>query len=204
MPNNIANKVFNFKGKKEDIIKFKEAVYTDKDLLFDFNKIIPMPEELLIDERSSAVTAMEYLVDKLSKLPTYPSVPFHIGSDKNLMDEEIDLALKYIKNTVKYGARNWYGWRNQNWGTKWNAFDQEMKDANDITLEYYFRTAWAFPLPIFEKLTLMFPTLSFTVRWADIDDEGYNSGIFIATEGNYEAKFFEGESALENLNIVEY
>jgi hypothetical protein len=38
----------------------------------------------------------------------------------------------------------WWDWRIQNWGTKWNTYDDELCETED-TLEYRFSTAWAPP-----------------------------------------------------------
>jgi hypothetical protein len=38
----------------------------------------------------------------------------------------------------------WWDWRIQNWGTKWNTYDDELCEINE-TLEYRFNTAWSPP-----------------------------------------------------------
>jgi len=77
-----------------------------------------------------------------------------------------------------FGA--WYEWRNENWGTKWDVCAVEMGDLRLIgdgtTKEIEFRcwTAWAPPIPIWDRLV----DLGCKVE-ADYQDEG---GMF---EGTY-------------------
>ena len=55
----------------------------------------------------------------------------------------------------------WYKWRCKNWGTKWNAYYQEV--TQDIPEEYaiQFDTAWGPPYPIFRALKEQWPDLDF-------------------------------------------
>lgn len=46
---------------------------------------------------------------------------------------------------------NWYKWNVDNWGTKWGACHIEY-EITKTGIEISFDTAWAPPLPIFEKL----------------------------------------------------
>jgi hypothetical protein len=56
---------------------------------------------------------------------------------------------------------DWYVWSCQHWGTKWNAcrFHVEINEAT--CFKCTFDTAFAPPIPVFEKLGKMFPTLDF-------------------------------------------
>ena len=44
---------------------------------------------------------------------------------------------------------DWYGWRVENWGTKWTGYDGRF---NDDQTAFSFETAWSPPLPIIKKL----------------------------------------------------
>jgi hypothetical protein len=57
----------------------------------------------------------------------------------------------------------WYNWRNDNWGTKWEAYDKEIVDADDDCFQVTFNTAWAPPEPIADRLKMLFPDLY--VQW---------------------------------------
>jgi len=44
---------------------------------------------------------------------------------------------------------DWYSWRVQNWGTKWDGYDGRF---NDDQTTFTFDTAWSPPLPVIKKL----------------------------------------------------
>lgn len=46
-------------------------------------------------------------------------------------------------------GNNWYDWRVENWGTKWNGYDGRISDDGST---FTFVTAWSPPLPIIKKL----------------------------------------------------
>jgi hypothetical protein len=46
-------------------------------------------------------------------------------------------------------VEDWYGWRVENWGTKWEGYDGRF---NEDQTALSFSTAWSPPLPIIKKL----------------------------------------------------
>jgi hypothetical protein len=46
-------------------------------------------------------------------------------------------------------GEDWYGWRVENWGTKWDGYEGRF---NDDQTAFSFCTAWSPPLPIVKKL----------------------------------------------------
>lgn len=61
---------------------------------------------------------------------------------------------------AKYGFDNWYDWRWEHWGTKWDACDAEdVSEGDDLMIT--FDTAWSFPTPVAVELSRQFPTLTF-------------------------------------------
>lgn len=46
-------------------------------------------------------------------------------------------------------TNDWYNWRVENWGTKWNGYNGIF---NDDQTAFTFSTAWSPPLPIIKKL----------------------------------------------------
>jgi hypothetical protein len=47
---------------------------------------------------------------------------------------------------------NWYSWNVNNWGTKWNAYSQELLEQDNYTLKIQFDTAWSPPEPVIARL----------------------------------------------------
>ena len=59
----------------------------------------------------------------------------------------------------KYGVDNWYDWKVQNWGTKWDTGEVCLvgETGNEISLS--FDTAWSPPIQFYEKLSEDYPKL---------------------------------------------
>jgi hypothetical protein len=61
-------------------------------------------------------------------------------------------------------SEEWYEWRKEHWGTKWEIGDINFEDSSSQgEIEYNFLTAWAPPVPIFNKLRDEFPELD--ISW---------------------------------------
>jgi hypothetical protein len=180
---------FTVTGPDEDIARFREAVRGSDDsgeTPFDFDRVIPMPSELL-ETTADFGTAYEVYYGDAERILERPWVKkIGIGTVEQLQ-EHFDAdpkhratAEQYKANTEKYGVPTWYEWRCAHWGTKWNACDAEVTDNGDGSLNVRFDTAWSFPFPIFEKLVPDFPTL-------DFEGSAYepNVGFYITFEGRY-------------------
>lgn len=84
--------------------------------------------------------------------------------------ENIENVVRGYYNLRTYGYPNWYDWRLDKWGTKWNGYHETIdNNAEMIT----FDTAWACPYEVFEELSKFTPV---TVMYAD-EDTGRNYGI---------------------------
>lgn len=176
---------------------------------FDFNKIIPMPESLGIEDGSKTLGAMRiYLyyhmgyfsieqletirnrmeswwVEKFNKdsgLTIQDLVEDLTAYDNVTLDELMRLGEVAVNNLLTYGSYAWYGWCCNNWGTKWNAC-QTMINDNLI----YFETAWSPPMPVIEQLSRMFPNNKFTFTYAEEQLSEYaGKGVFINGELSFE------------------
>ena len=84
----------------------------------------------------------------------------------------------YVENYQKYGHPVWYGWCIENWGTKWNAYGNEIKDNDTISFE----TAWSAPQKVIHRLSEMYPDLKIEHWWAD-EDIGNNTGHSVYQNG---------------------
>ncbi len=157
MPNWTSN-IIRAEGDGHDIAAFLDAV-KGEDEVFDFNRIIPMPEILrhtasgyrIIDGRE--VTSW-YVVREADHLAA-------IDEEVRLFTAEEEAALADI------GHRDWYSWCNANWNTKWNACRAEISEKclNNSWVEIRFETAWDAPLPIFHRMVELFPKLGFSCSW---------------------------------------
>lgn len=160
MPNHCYNEV---KAKKEIL----DEIYDYEQGKITFNKLIPMPTEL---ENSVAPSNTE-----LKK-----AMYLYMNGDKDLLKAKLEgdtdfkqkyktfenmvekLFEKYSKEEVtrsyeclqKYGTDNWYDWRVQHWGTKWDAYDCQGTPKDGYLV---FSSAWSPPYEIAKTLCNKYP-----------------------------------------------
>jgi hypothetical protein len=72
---------------------------------------------------------------------------------------------------------DWYNWRIENWGTKWNSSEIYVFDEG-----FTFNTAWSTPFNLLVGLSKKYPNVEFNVRFSD-EDFGYNVGEFTLLNG---------------------
>lgn len=164
MPNWVKNRLVVC-GTQSQIDSVFSALINDENEV-DFNRIIPMPQSLIVEDGSAGELGLAVLSHSLSESDLKK---FHSYSQEE-QDRCIRIGEQYIDNIKKYGYRSWYRWSIDNWGTKWNATDTCI--YRDM-VEFY--TAWSCPIPIFEKLAEMFPDIVLKFCYAD-EDAGYNVG----------------------------
>lgn len=160
MPNHCYNEV---KAKKEildEIFDYEKGIVT-------FNKIIPMPKEL-----------EESVADGSTKIKK--AMYLFMNGDKDLLEakwennKEVQQKYKTFDNMVKalfekypkeevirsykclqkYGTDNWYDWRIEHWGTKWDAYDCQGNPNEGILV---FSTAWNPPDEIVKAICEKYP-----------------------------------------------
>ncbi len=70
-----------------------------------------------------------------------------------------------------HGCENWYDWRAQNWGVKWDASEHDVESDGDY-VNYRFQTPWGAPdINIFELLAKEIP--NFTYFWEE--EQGFGA-----------------------------
>lgn len=68
---------------------------------------------------------------------------------------------------TKYGYDNWYYWRLENWGSKWDAHESYINENEDEVLEINFDTAWSPAIPYIKQVAKMFPNLIFDLYFME-------------------------------------
>lgn len=182
MPNYTRTKIF---GTKEQIKQLFDKIgsYNKDDApVIDFNKLIPMPEDIR-DTRVDSYNE-EAFTYFLYKNP-YIDTSFFDRSDRHSINQEYGHIIanrykteelnqlykageKQYDNIKRYGSRNWYDWSVKNWGTKWNAMEADVNFGDHSYIS--FDTAWCAPVPIIELIDL--PT---ECAYEDGFAETYNS-----------------------------
>jgi len=72
---------------------------------------------------------------------------------------------------------NWYEFNSREWGTKWDASDEELTEESETSLTYNFQTAWAPPTPVFQAMAEQHKGLTFYIEC--IEEQGWG----VAYEG---------------------
>ena len=187
MPNHVTN-IIEIKGNPARIKAMFEAVKSDEYDLgsIDFNKLLPMPPELDVEESSRTTRGLKAYKDFLEVYNFNREPNIDLGSIPEKAEQaflrvrpDIDsaawsLGKQAYQNKQKYDVHSWYDWRIKNWGTKWNAYGYEggvQLDGKSLR----FQTAWSPPQRIVAKLANLFPDLDFTHQFAS-DDIGVNCG----------------------------
>jgi len=153
MPNWCHNRV-SFSGTPEDIENLV-ATLTGETTRFDFNKVIPMPEEL--SGIASPVTAFKTNAEVDAYNAKRPQ-----GDGLFIIGKAITHA-KHKALLKKYAHADWYNWSIENWGCKWNNGDDiAIEDEEEGYIRYSFETPWGPPEGIYHKLVAEFPEVQIT------------------------------------------
>lgn len=187
----------------------------DDEREFDFNKLIPMADELRIESGSMTERSIVYFLTERCTIPIrdldqmkmeivnelvtnmfhpngWPEKVFDLirqqmsSVTSEEQDNTYEAGRQYISNYEKYGFPTWYEWCNCNWGTKWNASSTIVLDADTIM----FDTAWSNPEPVILKLAEMYPDAVIEHWWAD-EDMGRNTGHRIIRNGEEQVEYFD-------------
>lgn len=71
------------------------------------------------------------------------------------------------ENIRKYGARDWYQWCINNWGTKWGDYETYL-NTEDVGQPYFsFTSAWSPPVDGFVTISDLFPELEFVHYYSE-------------------------------------
>ena len=179
MPNHITTYFIN-----SDQINWKTYLSErDNEQFLDFNKIKPIPEAL------NKVTA-----------------PVTLCRNKKEMEESTrngsyrKISKHYSKKLIEtHGHNNWYDWSVENWGTKWNSYDNHITEGNKVES---IQTAWASPHPVISQLAQLEQQDIFTyfndefssrIYYVEYSKEG-EINILLAGELTYEEDSCEAEN----------
>jgi hypothetical protein len=131
MPNWTSNTI-RAEGDEIDLRAFLEAVKWE-DQIFDFNRIIPIPE--LLKHTGSGGRTIDGREVREWYVINPETDPLTDDKSVRLFTPEEEATLKEI------GHRSWYTWCYANWGTKWNACHPELSEdcVGDGYIENPFR-----------------------------------------------------------------
>lgn len=196
MPNHTANN-FTVTGPKADVLRFVAQargndVTTGDRTDLDFNKLLPIPKELIGTSSPSRIMTQQE-IDKIWADWREKKNKGEVGSFE--MERPFGLGItqaKYDEFILKYGYADWYDWCIFHWGTKWNAYDVTEWSINECS-EYttsatiYYETAWSPATALWLNVSKDYPTLEFYHEFAD---EG---GGFLGSETIVDGRIISDE-----------
>ncbi len=200
MPNYIINNL-HLSGEQSKINKLLESIAASERAI-DFNKILPMPESLNIEAGSRTnrglkaykefidIYTMNGTMEKdVLNIPKECEEPF-LKMRSDIKPDEWELGRTAFRNEKLYGAKDWYDWCINNWGSKWNSCESYVAGDNTIV----FQTAWSRVMPVVQKMAENFPDIKFEYCWAD-EDLGSNVGTAEFENGKMvHDEFFDSQS----------
>lgn len=208
MPNHIQNRLVVTANSNEELQNFLasikgDTIVDDQEQLIDFNRIIPMPLPLRDTEASSRTddaiyyylvkTNQEELASSILRHPQFYSMDRFANRSETELNELLEIGKKYVEIFKECGAKDWYDWSICHWGTKWNAYETYLETLNEYSVIISFQTAWNGVPNIIQKLTEMFPTITFDYKYAD-EDMGYNCGEGYGENGEFSFLMLQGGS----------
>ena len=147
MPNWCENKL-DISGNETDIAKLREKILVKSEvgdnLNFTMELLLPTPKELL--EMTS---------------------PVMWRGDENDTDGKLEFEKKVEELQQKYGHSDWYSWRVDNWGTKWDCADSEVLDDEKEFISIFYQTAWGPNTEFVTTIAKMFPELAFKLSFEE-------------------------------------
>ncbi len=174
----MANQVFNDVVFAGNVDRIKAAIGDERNAI-DFEKLIPMPEDLSVIENGHAAEAVsaylsavnpeneaviyeKYRINDYNALYDELSTSFVALKDdlKSVDFRNVLFGKRYANNVRKYGYITWYDWRIAMWGTNKAAFEAAW-DGSTLT----FSTVENCCEPIIQKIALMFPEAEIKYCW---------------------------------------
>ena len=125
-------------------------------------------------EKSTKATGEEFSFEG-----THP-MPKELEETKSLSDEP-----------------NWYNWRCDNWGTKWDACEPRINESEPQCFSVGFETAWSPPIAWIQNIMDKYPNLEFSLEY---DEPGMAYGghlIANSSSGRFEDNYWDVEPASE-------
>lgn len=186
MPNHVVNIIrIDLPDAKMILDSVLSKTEKEKELYLDFEKVIPMPEELRITS-DGHVGVFE---NEFSLRRTRDDIfsPLFEADDKTFEN-----FIQGLRNKRKHGYATWYSWSVAKWGTKWNSYEAVLQAENQLRFE----TAWTPPFPVLAKLSETYCGLKVKHWYAD-EDIGRNLGYGTFENGAHQPYPFTEEDYSE-------
>jgi len=154
----------------------------DLNALQDFKKRV-----LVVNEYNNIDFTMEGLMPTPKELLEMTS-PVMWRGDENDTEGKVKFEEYVAELMSKYGHSDWYSWRVENWGTKWDCADSHVDEMDGEGLCVYYNTAWGPNTQFIKFAASVYPSLQFKLSFEEPgmafcgvyevkgDDEDYQDG----------------------------
>ena len=142
-------------------------------LIFDFNHLVPLPEDLENHSSTPWIVAPHEYNDYVQRYGEYGVITIN---DANWLEET-------------YGANNWFDWYCKNWGTKAEAHEAQVYADEPDRLALSFTNPWVAPVEYFNAIAEKY---NLTIA----------AGVIYETEG-FEIVYGDEEHFADNFNVSE-
>ena len=169
----------------------------DLNALQDFKKRV-----LKVNENNIVEFTMQELMPTPQELLEMTSPVSYRGDESD--DEAKAKFEKHCEELKeKYGHMDWYNWRVENWGTKWDVSESDVDEMEGKSLNIHYTTAWAPNDGFIKFASKVYPSLNFRLSYEEAG-MGF-CGVLICRNGEVD---FEGQDELkyadEYDNLVEW
>lgn len=159
MPNHVYNKITGKKKDFEKLIKKGEI---------SFCRIIGMPTEIFFGTDFNFKFKIENEKQRMKLISELKLLPAEELRKLKLNKKEIK-GIKKSKLKKLLENDSWYNWSLNNWGTKWDAYNQNITELDDETIQIEFQTAWGNVLDLMTFLSEK-EQIEFSYEW--IEEQG--------------------------------
>jgi hypothetical protein len=182
----------------------KEALNCEEPRLFDFNSLLPQPDNIWLGEVGWDADDNIRVIEEYGGLDAVKQAlkerkRFPIEKSPCLTEEQI----------LKYGMVNGLDWNRQNWETKWGAyyckFDFSARYGGEGYAQVAFYTAWNVPEKILKMVRDIAIRNGFEIECefgGEIDEPGvYTNGTFMYWNAEWNEETEELERIGEPVDI---
>lgn len=145
---------------------------------FDFEQLIPMPEELDVEDCPELWQGLELYQEFMQANASQSEEKLGVLEQAWQSRMQIDptvwtLGKQAYENLQKYGDATWYDWCARHWGCSWNAFSSHVLSKYGM-LEFF--TCGSAAAPVIRKLSEKYPTQVISYSWAADKEPGHITG----------------------------
>ena len=165
----------------EELQSFKSKV-DEKNL---YNSFFPMPE-ILQGTQSPNINEDKLILEYNKETnSTAMGLTEIIKSNHSFFSGIAKQALKNQQAYIATGYTNWYDWSIHNWGVKWDASDNKVKELSDFnTVIYSFNSHWDTPEHFVIELSKLYPDAVFEMVSGSIENDTHYE--FTCENGKFE------------------